>query len=124
MALNVADEYLELVKKNLIPPNSKWKVKETGYDSLFELKHSNIPIEYFLIDVIRSNSISHNINTHITNDDIHSDLNTKTLNPTKNNAPISEEDPNTFKIGNHMDKKFNGNKLKKKKEKYNSLDFY
>jgi hypothetical protein len=82
MALNVVDEFMKLVKKNLIPPNWKWKTKEAGYDSLFELRHSNFEIEHILIEFIKSNSISPN-NTRVSNNDMQSDLITKTTNLTE-----------------------------------------
>jgi len=117
MALNVVDEFMELVKKDSIPPSWKWKVKDIGSDSLFQLRHSNFEIEHILIDVIKSKSALPNINTQISNNVIHSDSITKTLNPTENIKPsISGENKNTFKIENQIDTKLNENNLVKKKK--------
>jgi len=69
MALNVVNEYLQLVDKKSIPCNWKWRIKDSAFKSLHELTHSHFKLQYFLIDHFDTNSNLTN-NTHVTVDDI------------------------------------------------------
>jgi len=69
MALNVVNEYLQIVDKKSIPYNWKWKIKKSKFESLYELRHSHFELEHFLIDYFNTNSNFTN-STHITVDDI------------------------------------------------------
>lgn len=117
MALNIIDEFMELVKKNSIPPNSKWKIKESLSDSLYELRHSNFEIDHILID--HTNPISNlTNNTHVTvgNIDPHVNEITESLNPTENNLPtILQEKPNTLETQFIKEQKLNEDSIPKKK---------
>jgi len=72
MALNIVNDYLQLVEKKSIPFNWKWKIKESKFASLNELRHSHFELEHFLIDYFNTNP---NMNsTHITVDDIQPEI--------------------------------------------------
>lgn len=69
MALSVVNDYLQLVEKKSIAFNWKWKIKESKFASLYELRHSHFELEHFLIEYFNTNSNITN-STHITVDDI------------------------------------------------------
>merc|ERR1712196_339334 len=69
MALNVVNEYLQLVEKKSIPFNWRWKIRESSFNSLYELRHSHEELEHLLIDYFNANLNPTN-STHITVDDI------------------------------------------------------
>lgn len=69
MALNIVNDYLQLVDKKSVPSNWRWKIRESTYKSLFELTHSHFRLQYFLIDHFNTNSDLTN-KTHVTVDDI------------------------------------------------------
>lgn len=117
MALNIIDEFMELVNKNSIPPNWKWKIKESVFGSLYELRHSNFEIEHLLIDHANPNS-SINNNTHTTVSDSGPHVNkiTESLNPTENSLPtILQEKTNTLETQFNKEQKLSENSIPKKK---------
>jgi hypothetical protein len=117
MALNIVEEFMELVKKNSIAPNWKWKIKESISGSLYELRHSNFEIEHLLIDYTNPNSNLTN-NTHVTVGDIDPYVNeiTENLNSTENNLPtILQEKQNILETQYNKEQKLNENSIPKKK---------
>jgi hypothetical protein len=101
MALNVVNEYLQLVDEKSIPSNRKWKIKESAYKSLYELRHSHFKLDYFLIDHFNANSNLTN-NTHVTVDDIQPEF----INGTENSfTEIKQEKPKNVEIQNMKQKK-------------------
>lgn len=116
MALNVVDEFMELVRESSIPANWKWKVKDIGHDFMFQLTHSNFEIEHILVDAVKSKPFLSNINTHISVNDIEPGLIPKTLDSPENNSPTtSEENQDIFTIENNKDELIENNFTKKKK---------
>lgn len=93
MALSVVNEYLQLVDKKSIPHNWRWKIKESAFESLYELRHSNFELEHFLIDYFNTNSNLIN-STHITVDDIQPEFvdSITTANKTKNNFTENKQE--------------------------------
>lgn len=86
MALDIKTDYLELVDKKSLSENSKWKVKDTTFESLSRLRHSKIETEHFFIDHFIPNLSSTN-NTHVTVDDIQPEFVneiTKSINKSEN----------------------------------------
>jgi len=93
MALSVVNEYLQLVDKKSIPHNWRWKIKESVFESLYELRHSHFELEHFLIDYFNTNSNLIN-NTHITVDDIQPEFvgSITTINKTENNFTENKQE--------------------------------
>jgi hypothetical protein len=122
MALDIVDEFFVLEQKNCISSNSRWKIKETGYNSLFALRHSNIELEGIFIDkvIVPKTDLPNHVNSKsddsIKSDSVDNPLKTKKLNPTENTSPISEQNPDTLILENNTDKKHEGNNLSKKKK--------
>lgn len=117
VALNIIDEFMELVNKNSITPNWKWKIKESVFESLYELRHSNFEIEHILIDHVNPNPNIKN-NTHATVSDISPNVNeiTESLNPTKNSLPtILQEKTNTLENQLIKEQKLSESSTPKKK---------
>jgi len=69
VALNVVDEFMQLVEKKSIPSNWRWKIKKSIFGSLHDLKHSNFEIKHILIDKIGTNT-NLTSSTHVTVNDI------------------------------------------------------
>lgn len=69
MALNVVNEYLQLVERKSIPFNWKWKIRESSFESLYELRHSHFELEHFLIDYFNT-GLNLTNGTHIAANDI------------------------------------------------------
>jgi len=115
MALNIVDEYMQLVDKKSIPSNWRWKAKKTVFDSLYELRHSNFEIEHILIEETNTNS---NLtgNTNVTVNDIQPQLInniTENIYESENNSPESIK--NNLEIETNKEQKFNQNITPKKK---------
>jgi len=125
MALNVVNEYLQLVDKKSIPHNWKWKIKDSTFESLHELRHSHFELEHFLVDYFHINSNLTN-STHVTVDDIQPefvDSITTTIDKTENNSTeIKQEKQNIIEKQTIIEQKRETEQSKKKK--YDNLGFY
>jgi len=115
MAINVVNEYLQLVDKKSVSSNWKWKMKRTAVESLYQLKHSHFEIDLFLIDLFNTNSNLTN-NTHVTVDDIQpgfaSDV-TETMKINENDFMEIKQQNNTEIQTNIKQKKRESNDYKK-----------
>jgi len=117
MALNVVNEYLQLVEKKSIPCNWKWDIKASAFKSLYELRHSHFKLEHFLIDHFNTNSNITN-NTHITVDDIQPELVngiTGTINKTENDFIEKEQEKKNIEKQTIIEHK-KGESIKPKKK--------
>jgi hypothetical protein len=69
VALNVGNDYLQLVDRKYVPATWKWRIVQSKFPSIDELRHSHFELDNLLIEYLNTDSDLTN-DTHVTVDDI------------------------------------------------------